>query len=212
MNGKKTTESEIDEIIHLRKTGHTLPEIRRILGRGSSTVFKYIQGVKILPKYQESYRIKQGGSKLRSSKKWAEAEKQIANVVTGLDKKNKFLIAACLYWGEGTKKDFSLANTDPGLIKAFISCLEEIGVTKDRLKINVRIYEDINRDSAVAFWSKIIGIPKKQVLNVNVLKGQKLGKLQYGMCRVRVTKGEKYFKLLQSTIKAIKQKLNINPL
>lgn len=212
MNGVKITTAEIDKIIQLRKTGHTLPEIMKIMERGSSTVFKYIQGIKILPKYQESYRVKQGGSKLRASNKWAEAEKQITEFITTIDKKNKFLIAACLYWGEGAKKDFSLANTDPGLIKTFINCLEDLGVTKDRLKINIRIYEDIDKHSAVKFWAKTIGIPEKKILSVNILKGRKVGKLKYGMCRVRVTKGEKYFKLLQSTIKVIKQRLDINPL
>lgn len=212
MNGRRITQKEINKIVRLRKTGHSLNEIRKIVERGSSTVVQYTKNVEVLPQYKESLKIKQGGSKFRSLKQWRKAE-ILADKITGknISRKERILIAACLYWGEGTKRDFSISNTDPDLLKSFIICLKEMGVKKDELKVTVRIYEDLNRNSAVAYWAGIVGIPKKQILNVNVLRGKKSGKLKYGMCRVRIKKGGGYLKILQSLIKAIKIKLNASP-
>lgn len=64
----------------------------------------------------------------------------------------------------------------------------------------------------IRYWAQIIGIPSNRILNVNILKGKKRGKLQYGMCRVRVTKGGNYLKLLQSVAKVITEKLDNLPL
>ncbi len=211
MNGKKITQKEINEIIRLRQTGHSLPEIRTIIRRGNGTIYKYIKEIKILPEYQQILKEKQGGSKARSTRQWKEAEKQAEKLINHVLTKEKLLIAACLYWGEGTKREFGLSNTDPALIQTFITAIREIGITKKDLKITIRTYEDLNKNKVIAYWAKIIGIPKKQITNVNVLKGKKHGKLQYGMCRIRVTKGGWHLKLLQSIIKIIQNKIMASP-
>jgi hypothetical protein len=52
-----------------------------------------------------------------------------------------------------------------------------------------------------------LNLPVSQIRSVNILKGKKVGKLEYGMCRVRVTKGERHFKLIMSMIDLIKSHL-----
>ena len=175
----------------------------KIIKRGSSTVHGYAKNVKVLPKYCAILQAKRSGSKNLSRKEWVIAEQKAAKLISGFSKQSKFLIAAALYWGEGAKRDFSLSNTDPALIKVFVSCLKEFGITKDKLRITLRIYEDLNKSSAIKFWSKIMGVSTKQISNVNILKGKKKGKLKYGMCRIRIAKGGRYLKLIQSIIKLI---------
>lgn len=211
MGKQKISEREIKTIIELRKTGHTISEIKKIVPRGSGTIFKYIKNVSILPSYQKTWDMKRGGSKAVARKKWAEANEKAASIVSSIGKKEKIIIAACLYWGEGTKRDFSLSNTDPDLIKTFVMCLKELGISSRDLRVTVRIYEDIDRNKAVSYWAKVMGIPKKQIINVNILHGKKTGKLLYGMCRVRVTKGAPHLKLLQSVVKTINIHLGIRP-
>lgn len=208
MNGTRITKPEIEKIINLRKTGHSLPEIIREVQRGSSTVFRYVKNIKVLPEYQKILQEKQGGSKNRSKKAWDNALLQAEKSLTYLGKTEKLLIAACLYWGEGTKRDFSIANSDSNLIKVFVSCLEDIGIDKRDLKVSVRLYEDLDQPSAIKHWAKVIGISEKKILHINILRGKKAGKLPYGMCRVRIKKGGAYLKLLQSTAKVIVDKLS----
>ena len=208
MNGQRISKKEIETIISLRKRGYSLPEIRKITGRGNSTVFRYIQKITILPQYVDEWKIKQGGSRKRSKKAWEEARSEAERLVDlPIDKKINAIIGACLYWAEGSKKDLSLSNTDPNLIKIFLTCLKNIGVTKKVLKISIRIYEDIDRTQAIKYWAKVVGITPKEIISVNTLKGKKKGKLKYGMCRVRVKKGGNYFKLIQSVIGLIIESL-----
>lgn len=47
-------------------------------------------------------------------------------------------------------------------------------------------------------------IPLHQISNINILKGKKEGKLKFGMCRIGVKKGGKYFKLIISMINLLK--------
>ena len=207
--GKILTKEEIKRIIYLRKHGHSLPEIRRITGHGSGTVLKYIQGIEILPKFQELWKIKRKSSIFRALKEQQKAREHVQKLIKKIGKKEKTIIAACLYWAEGEKKDLSLSNTDPALIKVFVECLKELGVTKENLRVTIRTYEDLDREKVCNFWSKIVGIPKKSIINVNILKGKKKGKLEYGMCRIRVTKGGYILKLLHALIEIIKVNINV---
>lgn len=100
------------------------------------------------------------------------------------------LFIGALYWAEGNKRDFGLSNTDPELIKVFITNLREVfHVEEERFKISIRIYEDLDKEKGLDFWSSIVTISKAKFLKVDVLSGKKNGKLSYGMCRVRVSKG-----------------------
>ncbi|MDP3792783.1 MAG: hypothetical protein Q8Q89_03570 [bacterium] len=163
-----------------------------------TTIWYHIQGIKILPKYIKIYKSKQGGSIKKSKMEWEQAKQEASRLVGSISKKERLLIAASLYWAEGAKGDFQLTNTDPDLIKTYIKCLRELGVKKDRLSVNIRVYEDINTSKACSFWSKVTGVSKKEIKYVNVLYGKKNGKLPYGMCRLRVKKGRYHFKLINS--------------
>jgi len=196
MGKKALTKNQIDRIVFLRERGHSLPEIRRVTSHGSGTVLKYIQGTEILPEFRKLWKEKRRSSVFRMIREQKRALEQAKKIVKKIGKKEKILIAACLYWAEGAKRDFSLTNTDPLLIRTFVDCLKELGVRKERLSINLRIYEDLDKKKVCNFWSKIVGIPKEKIMYINILKGKKKGKLKYGMCRVRVRKGAYFLKLL----------------
>lgn len=204
MHGKLVTKNEINKIKRLRETGHSLPEICRALRRRSSTVHRFAKDVVILPEYRIILRQKQGGSINRAKEFWKKATNRAAFLLKKVTARDKLFILAALYWGEGAKKEFNIINSDPKLIQATISCLKEIGVKKRDLRISLRIYTDINITEAKKYWAKICGINTNAILNVNILSGKKTGKLPFGMCRVRITKGAEFFKLIMSMINFIK--------
>lgn len=204
MKGKPINKDEIEKIISMRKTGHSLPEICKFLNRGGSTVYKYAKDVVVLPVYANTLKQKQGGSKDRSRIQWDKSVASANDLLKKIGKRDKLFILAALYWGEGTKSEFDLINGDPSMIRVFISCIKEIGVEKKDLRVSLRIYEDIDSSDAKKYWSKVCGIDMKNILSVNILKGKKIGKLPYGMCRVRVTRGGEHFKLIMSMISSIK--------
>lgn len=92
------------------------------------------------------------------------------------------------------------------MIKTFVSCLSEMGVSKERLVIGLRLYEDIHKEKAIGYWAGIVGIEPSRISEITVLKGRKKGKLAYGMCRLRLKRGGEYLKLLKSIINLVQSK------
>lgn len=187
----------------MRRGGSSIGEIASAFHRSKSLILSYVRDVKILPEFQESLRFRRGGSAKRAETRRQASFAQAVRLIDKLTLRDQLLIAACLYWGEGNKRDFSLSNTDPRLIETFLSCLIKLGVRRDRFKVSIRIYEDIDEARARRYWAKIAGISPTEITSVNVLSGKKLGKAPYGMCRVRLTKGNDYFHLLMAAIRLI---------
>ncbi|MEK7177281.1 MAG: hypothetical protein AAB705_00455 [Patescibacteria group bacterium] len=194
----------IKKIKLLRQHGYSLPEIKKVVNVGHGSVFRYIQGVEILPEYRKIWHSKRGGSFKRMKLAEKKAEEKADEYIVRLSEKEKLIFLSALYWGEGSKGDFGLTNSDPDLIKVFVLGLKEVfKISTDRLRISIRIYNDLNREKCLKFWSTITGVPVPKFVSVNVLEGKKEGKLPYGMCRVRVTKGAdvlKYMKALKNKI------------
>ncbi len=173
----------------LRAKGWSLPEIHKEVKIGYGSVLKYIKGVEILPQYQAIWFGKRGGSKKRKILAESKAKKRASTTIKGSLEKEIPIITACLYWAEGNKKDFSFTNTDPKMIKVFTKCLQKLGIPKEKFKVTIRIYEDLDKMKCINFWADVVGITPEDIGNVNILKGQKMGKLSYGMCRIRIVRG-----------------------
>ncbi len=201
---QKLSQNSIHEIKALRSHGYTLPEISKKFNISKSSVFRHVENIEILPEFFNFWRSKRGGSrnrKILSEKKFLEEGKKL---VRKLSNTEKLLFLCALYWGEGSKKDFGLSNTDANLISIFVNGLREIfGITNDSLRVSIRIYEDLDKDKCLEYWSKIVGLPQKKFVSVNILPGKKKGKLEYGMCRVRVAKGGMLLKKVNGINKAI---------
>lgn len=204
MGVKKTSIEKIKEINYLRQRGFSLPEISKTVNVSKSTVFRYIQGIEVLPQYLSEWAGKRGGSKKRKRLKEENAYQEGQRWLGSLTDREKLFLLIALYWSEGTKKDFSLSNTDPDLIKIFVIILRTVlGISQKDIRASVRIYEDLDKEKCLAFWSSVTGIPKEDFVNVNVLPGKKKGKLEYGMCRVRVLKGGDLLKKIFGIKRAI---------
>lgn len=199
---------DVDTIISLREHGHSLPEIRKITGKPNGTVFKYIQGVAVLPEFLQILKEKQGGSKSRSLRNWqVAAEETKRRLGTPFTDREKLLILSSLYWGEGTKTELNIINSDSALLRVVVDCLKSLGVRNEDFKINLRVFSDCDQEKAVAHWVRELDLPQSQMQNINILEGKKQGKLIYGMCRLRVTKGDRYFKLIMSVIDLMKSNI-----
>lgn len=205
---KKLEITTINKIQNLRAKGFSIPEISSELNLPKSTVFNYAKNVKMLHEVLKEWKAKRGGSRkiklLKEEKAFAEAEKTVKQ----FSKKEKLLFISALYWAEGNKKDFMLSNTDPNLIKVFINGLREVfGIGNERLKVSIRIYEDMDKEKCLNFWATVVNLPKDNFQNVYILNGKKQGKLEFGMCRIRVTKGGDLLKQLFAINKILTSKV-----
>lgn len=199
----RVDEFELRKIRDMRRKGYSIGEIAKDMRRGQTTIIRHIKGVKVLPEHIAKWKSKRGGSANRAINRRQKSLSIALKKLGALGNRDQLLIAACLYWGEGSKREFGFTNTDPRLIKAFLKCLYALGLEKERLKISIRIYEDIDSKKAKSYWAKVIGISASDIGSVNVLEGKKKGKLPFGMCRIRLVNGNDYFNLMMATIQII---------
>lgn len=121
-------------------------------------------------------------------------------------------IGVMLYWGEGTKKGFTvaLANSDPIMVKVYLKFLREIcGVDEKRLRVGLHYYKDHDPKKLVAFWSGITKIPQNQFDRPFLHfagKGSYKSKSQYGTVAVRYS-DLRLLKLIQDWIGEYQQKV-----
>ncbi len=201
----KTPNKIIDKIKELRSKGYSISEISSYTGKSRSVVSKYIQNVKILPEFVSILNKKQGGSKSRSDDLWLKSNIYAEELIKKLTTRDKLILLIGIYWGEGTKRELNIINSDPIMLLAFIKLLKEIGVSIDRVKASVRIYENMSEEKTINYWYKTLEINKSQFYKTEVVKGNKKGKLEFGMCRLRVEKSSKEFKLIMSLISVVKK-------
>lgn len=199
----RRTKNEISKIIELRSTGHSIPEISRILNLPKTTVFRYAKDVEIRKQFLAILLAKRGGStrrRLEAEQKYYEEGKKFIGI---LSERDKILLASALYWGEGNKKDLIITNTNPHIIKIFLAaCREIFKINEESIRVSLRLYEDLDIDESLSFWSNVTKIHKSQ-LSTNILAGRKSGKLRYGMCRLRIKKGGNILKQINGINKSI---------
>lgn len=124
--------------------------------------------------------------------RWMEVRKRAAKDIGTLNKREMLIAGLFLYWGEGTKTseaNTSLSNTDPAMIKFFIQWLELLGVPKNRLRVYVHLYSDMDVQKELRYWSKTLGLPLSSFRKPYVKTSNQSGlsypqKFTHGTCNV----------------------------
>lgn len=194
----------VRKIRRLRATGHSISEISKECRISPATASRYIRGIAIEKRHLNRWLERRNASKIISERNWGTARIAAEQNIKNLNDKDLRLFITALYWAEGAKKDFSFFNSDPRMIRIFVRILKKIFSVKDAdFKISIRIYEDLNRESCLRYWSRITGIRLGGDTSVEAIKGKKRGKLEFGMCRVRIRRGGLLLKEFSATIERV---------
>ncbi|MBI4919859.1 hypothetical protein HY838_01020 [Candidatus Azambacteria bacterium] len=112
-----------------------------------------------------------------------------------LSNRELFLTGIFLYWGEGTKAtkgELTISNTDPKVIKFSLYWFVKIlKVPKNKIKILAHLYNDMDIDKELLFWSELTKIPlsqfRKPYIKKTSLKSINYkGTFGHGTCNVKV--------------------------
>lgn len=201
---------KVKKIQDLRRKGFSIPEISQELKISKSTALRYIKGVEILPEFIPQWIAKRGGSRKRMMLKEQEIYNQTNSLIKDLSAREKLLFLSALYWGEGNKRDLALINSDPKIIRIFITGMRQIfNIAEDRIRVNIRIHNYLTEAECLNYWSDTIGVPIPNFYKTEVIKGKKKGKLKYGMCRIRLSKGSDILKKIVSVNKIVFEKYSL---
>lgn len=203
---KRYASNIIEKMIEMRRHGYSYPEISRSLNVSKTTALRHTRDIEILPEHLSRWLDRKCSSKLflKNNLEIAriEAEKKVVDICD----KESLLIAAMIYWCEGAKGDFSIINTDPVLISTFIKALKKsYNLSNDRFTVSLRIYEDLDKGKCLSFWSEVTGINLDENTSIKVLNGSKHGKLKYGMCRIRLKRGNLILKEISAITKLVSE-------
>lgn len=189
--------------IQLRKQEKSYSQIKKILNVSKGTLSVWLQDYPLsqekirelrdwneqrIEKFRETMRRKRE-HRLRQV---YDAEKSF---LIPLNKRELYIAGLLLYWGEGLKAgsaEVSLSNTNPAVIKFFMSWLEEaVGITKPQMRVYLHLYSDMDVKKEMGFWSRTLRLPLKQFTSpyIKTSSSKRIfhkGTFGHGTCNLRV--------------------------
>jgi transcriptional regulator with XRE-family HTH domain len=160
---------------------------------------------------RERFRITMRKKKEERLKKFYKEQRKI---IFPFNKREFFLAGLFLYWGEGSKThpgELSISNTNPSIIKFFISWLtNSLNVPKEKLRVQLHLYRDMNIRKEIQFWSKILNLPLSQFNKPYIKKSSTnrinhKGGFGHGTCNVTIG-NTRLAERIHMSIKAIADK------
>jgi hypothetical protein len=191
---------EKSKAIALRKKGYSYSQIKKELGIGKGTLSAWLADYPLsdkrirelrdnnpqrIEKYIKTMRKKR---EVKFSIEFEKAKKEIGKIT----ERELFIAGFFLYWAEGGKtrrNALTFSNTDPSMLRVYIKWLKLIGVPKDKLKVRLHLYKDMDVNKEVLFWHKELELPKSQFKNAWI-KNSRMTDLTYknnfghGTCNV----------------------------
>jgi hypothetical protein len=164
-----------EQAVALRRQGKSRRQIKEILGCiGNSTLNKLLRGEPLPseragPGYAESRRRAAEGIRRYWATEHATREAARAAVsaaaaaeIGELTNREIIIAGAMAYWCEGSKsKPYRIdeyvrfVNSDPALIKFFLTFLDKASVSRERLRYCVLIHESADAEAAAKYWASV---------------------------------------------------------
>jgi hypothetical protein len=141
------------------------------LGVSKSTLSNWLKDLPYTPNEQVLSRIRcgQGAYGLRRRQiridETSERNARGISEVGKVSKRDLWMIGLGLWIGEGSKtmEQIRLVNSDPRVVRLFISWLREICELQDKnITIAMHLYPDSDELSSMKYWMNITKLPKKQ--------------------------------------------------
>ena len=178
----------------LRRSGLTYSEICEALGVDvpKSTLSNWVSDILLTSEQEQriSEKDREAAAHGRAGGQWgggagfnkemkrrrlAEIAERAAPIAKRLakDKEALMLMASALYMGEGAKTEgqFSLGNSDPRIIQAWLAILREtFEIDESKFRCQLMITEGMDEEALKIYWSKVSGIPVTQFTKGSVRK------------------------------------------
>ncbi len=192
-----------EEALILRKREMSYSQIKEILKVSKSTLSLWLGNY---PLSKERIRELRGWSEKRiekfretmrqkREKRLTETYQTQKQLILPLSNRELFIAGLLLYWGEGTKcrqDGLSVSNSDPSVIRFFIYWLKKsLAIPKKKIRILLHLYNDMNINNELNYWSKILKIPLRQFNRSYIKKTPSTrinhkGGFGHGTCNARI--------------------------
>lgn len=186
--------------ISMRHEGASYTQIKDAMGVSKSTLSTWLRNYPLSEKRIRELRdfSAQRIERCRETKARKRAERlkgvyeKISKDIGILSDREVFLCGLFLYWGEGGKTQYTnvtVSNTDPSVLLFFITWICLIGAPREKLRVKLHIYADMDEHEEIAYWSHTLGLPvsafrKTYVKGSNRLNLTYKQRFTHGTCNV----------------------------
>jgi len=216
-----------EKALELRKKGMSYSQIKKLLKVSKSTLSLWLRDY---PLSRERIRELRDCNEQRIERcretKIKNREQKLKNIynsekiaILPLSKRELYIAGLFLYWGEGSKiigAALSISNSDPTVLKFFISWATRILVfPKERLKVYLQLYNDMDVQKELNYWSELLNIPLYQFSRPYIKKtsSQRInhkGSFGHGTCQIRAGDVNIANKVLMG-LRVVRDNLNRRP-
>nr|WBO78477.1 hypothetical protein SBE_002088 [Streptomyces sp. SBE_14.2] len=168
-----------DRARELRKQGWTYDRIQAELGCSKSSISLWVRDLPS-PERQppDTSAARLGVQRAVENRRAAREEmrNRAYAQVGSLTPRELFLIGVGLYWSEGAKakpgahRRVIFVNSDPNMIRVFLSWLDLLGVEPERRRFSVNIHESADIPAAESYWAEQVGIQVGDLLKTSLKK------------------------------------------
>ena len=215
------------EAIRLRRIGRPYSEIKKLLAVSKSTLSYWLRGIELTAvqrkridsdwviKRIETYRetVRHRTERLEQ-RRLMEAKRSIGKIT----RRDLRIAGLFLYLGEGQKGNrwaVGISNSDPEVIRFAVRWLTNIlAVPKDKIRLYIHLYKDMDYAKEFNFWSRVSGIPLSQFRKPYIKKSL-LSDIDYhthghGTCNILFGSGL-IKQTIMAEIKIVMDSLNTHP-
>jgi hypothetical protein len=160
--------------IELRREGLSYRQIRALLGGSMATISAWLRDVPLSdvqrgrlrqPSLDAVRRTARANHERRLARE-AHIRQTTAVHIGQMSERDLFIAGVVAYAAEGTKKKpwqtsmaVKFTNSDPRMILLFLGWLSLLGIERSSLSFRVAIHKDADVESALRFWSDVVGVP-----------------------------------------------------
>ena len=171
--------------IELRKQGKSYNQIKKQLLVSKSTLSLWLRKYPLSEAQLEALQVSdrrieafQKTMRAKREKKLQRYYQEAQKLYLPLSKRGLLLAGILLYWGEGTKVNRGrvlISNTDPAVLKFAVYWLESgLGISRESFKVQLHLYNDMDIQKTINYWSKALRISKKQIAKPYIKKSNRV--------------------------------------
>lgn len=222
--------AEREQALILRKKGHGIKEIARVLDVSKGTVSYWCRDIPLSTKQIERLQSRSSARALSALLEASERKRSLRIARSSLDaeagkrdlgqltSRDILMLGLGLYWGEGYKRgseECGFTNSDASMVRFYIHFLSKVyGVPKERLIARVSINEshadrinDVHR-----YWSKVTGIPLTQFTKISLIRTKTKKRYSnhahhFGTLRIKVRGGTSLRRRILGSLESVRERV-----
>jgi len=192
-----------EKAIALRKQGLSYSQIKQTLRVAKSTLSNWLKNYPLPPErikelrihsHQQVERCRETKRRKKEARLKITYQKQKRRLFP-LTRRELYLGGLFLYWAEGGKTSqwsLSVSNSDPSIVRFFIKWVTDLlGAPKDKIKIHLHLYKDMDIQKETAFWTESLDIPRNNFMKPYIKTSSSTrinhkGGFGHGTCNARI--------------------------